>query len=77
MGNHLNETIKYYHNIIDDIKDSGFHKGARLNGKNRYVDFNQGIDLRLLTKESRKNKKMIFVIWFSKISLPTGCIQST
>lgn len=45
--------------IIDEIKSIGFEKGAKYilnaNGKkvylNRYVDFNQGIDLRLLTKE--------------------------
>ena len=32
----------------------GFHKGAKLNGKKRYVDFKQGIDLRLLTKDKMK-----------------------
>lgn len=44
--------------IIDEIKSIGFEKGAKYalntNGKkvylNRYVDFNQGIDSRLLTK---------------------------
>ena len=35
--------------IIDDIRDLGFERGARRNGRFRYVDFNQGIDLRLLT----------------------------
>ena len=37
--------------IIDDVVDLGFEKGARFNKKNRYVDFNQGIDLRRLTTE--------------------------
>ncbi len=37
--------------IIDEIVESGFYKGAKLGKRNRYVDFNQGIDLRLLTKE--------------------------
>ena len=37
--------------IIDDILDLGFEKGARFNKKFRYVDFNQGIDLRRLTPE--------------------------
>ncbi len=36
--------------IVDDILEIGFYKGARLNGKLRYVDFNQGIDARLLTR---------------------------
>ena len=45
--------------IIEEIKSIGFQKGAKFfrnsNGKkislNRYVDFNQGIDARLLTRE--------------------------
>lgn len=37
--------------IIDEIKKAGFYKGAKLNNSLRHVDFNQGIDLRLLTKE--------------------------
>jgi hypothetical protein len=40
--------------IIDEIKEAGFHKGAKLNNRLRHVDFNQGIDLRLLTKEKMK-----------------------
>ncbi len=40
--------------IIDEIKEAGFFKGAKLNNKYRYVDFNQGIDVRLLTKEKIK-----------------------
>lgn len=43
-----------FNNIIDEIKDIGFHKGAKLNDIKRYVDFNQGIDLRLLTKGRMK-----------------------
>lgn len=41
-------------NIIDEIKDIGFHNGAKLNDRKRHVDFNQGIDLRLLTKGRMK-----------------------
>lgn len=37
--------------IIDEIKDCGFYTGAKLNRKKRYVDFNQGLDLRLLKKD--------------------------
>jgi len=48
--------------IIDEIKSIGFERGAKYtqqrNGKkvylNRYVDFNQGIDVRLLTKEKMR-----------------------
>lgn len=48
--------------IINEIKSIGFERGAKYilntNGKkvylNRYVDFNQGIDLRLLTKEKMR-----------------------
>lgn len=40
--------------IIDEIKGAGFHKGAKYNKSLRHVDFNQGIDLRLLTKDKMK-----------------------
>lgn len=40
--------------IIDEIKEVGFFKGATLNGKKRFVDFNQGVDLRLLTNEKMR-----------------------
>lgn len=53
---------KEFPKIIDEIKSAGFEKGAKyslnINGRkffsNRYVDFNQGIDSRLLTKEKMK-----------------------
>jgi radical SAM superfamily enzyme YgiQ (UPF0313 family) len=37
--------------IIAEIKKCGFYKGAKLNGKLRCVDFNQGVDARLLTED--------------------------
>jgi len=40
--------------IIDEIKKCGFHRGAKFNGKLRHVDFNQGVDARLLTEEKMK-----------------------
>ena len=41
----------HFNQIIDDIINLGFYKGAKLNGGLRYVDFNQGVDLRFLTPE--------------------------
>jgi hypothetical protein len=43
-----------FERIINEIKDAGFEKGAKFNGKKRYVDFNQGVDLRLLTRKKMK-----------------------
>lgn len=40
--------------IIREIKECGFQKGAKLNGKLRRVDFNQGVDARLLTEEKMR-----------------------
>ena len=37
--------------IIKEIKRYGFYNGAKFRDKLRYVDFNQGIDVRLLTEE--------------------------
>jgi hypothetical protein len=37
--------------IIQDIRTCGFQAGAKLNGRQRHVDFNQGVDVRLLTEE--------------------------
>ena len=43
-----------FRKIIEDIKKFGFSKGARLNNRKRYVDFNQGIDGRRLTSDKMK-----------------------
>jgi len=37
--------------IIQDVRTCGFQAGAKLNGRQRHVDFNQGVDVRLLTEE--------------------------
>lgn len=37
--------------IITDLKEAGFERGAKLNRKLRSCDFNQGMDLRLLDEE--------------------------
>ena len=44
-----------FKDIIRDIKDEGFFKGAKYsNNRLRHVDFNQGVDARLLTEERIK-----------------------
>lgn len=43
-----------FEQIINDIIDLGFERGTKFNRKFRYVDFNQGIDLRRLTPEKMK-----------------------
>lgn len=47
---------KYFDKIIDDIKSAGFVKGATFGKtkRKRIVDFNQGLDARLLTEEKMK-----------------------
>jgi len=40
--------------VINDILDLGFEKGAKRENKLRHVDFNQGVDARLLQKEHFK-----------------------
>ena len=37
--------------IVDEIIDNGYQKGAMFGKAHRYVDFNQGIDARLLDEE--------------------------
>jgi len=40
--------------IIEEIIKFGFSKDAKFKGRKRYVDFNQGVDARLLTEEKMK-----------------------
>lgn len=40
-----------FHRIIDEILELGFARGARLKGRLRYVDFNQGLDARPMTHD--------------------------
>ena len=37
--------------IVDEIERCGFKKGSKLRNGQRYVDFNQGVDLRRLTED--------------------------
>ena len=66
--------------IIDEIKGIGFHNGARLHGRRRYVDFNQGIDLRLLTKDKMKKLAEIPIkplrIAFDRFSLKDKYVKA-
>lgn len=65
--------------IIDEIKDAGFYRGAKLNNRNRYVDFNQGIDLRLLTREKMRRLAELSIkplrIAFDHIKLEKGYVK--
>lgn len=42
----------HFEKIVEDIEALGFGRGARLGNKARYVDFNQGLDARLVTREN-------------------------
>ncbi len=61
LDNNVLAAEEHFFDIINDIVSLGFEKGAKaaLNTKgksllvNRYVDFNQGIDARLLVKDKR------------------------
>ena len=53
MDNNVLASNKFK-DIITDIIDCGFHKGAIFKGRKRYIDFNQGLDLRLLTESKMK-----------------------
>jgi len=50
-----------FERIVRDIVDLGFERGSTLNGRQRHVDFNQGVDARRLTKESAKLLSMIAI----------------
>jgi hypothetical protein len=45
--------------VINDIARLGFRSGAMLNGRQRKVDFNQGIDARLINKNISKSLSSI------------------
>jgi radical SAM superfamily enzyme YgiQ (UPF0313 family) len=61
LDNNVLAAEEHFFNIIEDIISLGFGRGAKvslnINGRqttvNRYVDFNQGIDARLLVKDKR------------------------
>jgi hypothetical protein len=51
-----------FDSIIDEIVHLGFASGARLNGRRRHVDFNQGLDARLMT-EAKMARLAETAIW--------------
>jgi len=40
--------------VLQEIKRVGFYKGSVLNGRKRFVDFNQGLDIRFITPSIAK-----------------------
>lgn len=66
--------------IIDEIKEMGFIINAKLNRKLRYVDFNQGIDARLLDENKMKRLAEIPIrplrIAFDKYSLKNKYVKA-
>ena len=47
-------AVRELEKIITDIKREGFERGATRNNRKRTVDFNQGIDARLITRKVAK-----------------------
>ena len=54
--------------IFEDIRDLGFHAGAKRNGRERTVDFNQGLDARLISAKPEL-AKLLRTICVSPIRL--------
>ncbi len=50
---------KQFDRIIGDLVDLNFGNGAKLGLRSRFVDFNQGLDARLLTRDKAKKLAMI------------------
>lgn len=48
-----------FDSIIDEIRDLGFMNGSTLNRRKRKVDFNQGLDIRLIKKKHLKKLSTI------------------
>jgi len=59
-------AIENFTDVIREIVDAGFQKGSKLNNRLRTVDFNQGIDARLITD---KNARLLSLINLSPVRL--------
>ncbi len=66
--------------IIYDICDLGFEKGAKYNKRQRHVDFNQGVDARFITEEKFKLLSKVAInplrIAFDDIKLQNTYVKS-
>ena len=60
MDNNVLKSCRF-DEIVDEIKSLGFEKGAKLNNKLRYVDFNQGLDANFLTEKKAKKLSEISI----------------
>jgi hypothetical protein len=60
LDNNVAASKEFYH-IIDEIKDLGFQEGSKLNKKKRFVDFNQGVDARILDRKMIKKLSEICI----------------
>jgi hypothetical protein len=59
-------AIDCFESIIENIRASGFEAGTKRNNRQRIVDFNQGIDARLITS---KTAKLLSTICLSPVRL--------
>ena len=68
-----------FERIIDDILCLGFERGAKLSGRMRQVDFNQGVDVRKLDEEKIKLLSKIAIrplrIAFDHISMKSKYVS--
>jgi hypothetical protein len=78
LDNNVLASSQFDH-IIDELLEVGFYKGAKYKNRLRYIDFNQGIDLRLLTKKKMKRLAELCIfplrIAFDHISLKDRYVQ--
>jgi hypothetical protein len=73
-----NNTVasERFDDIIDEILALGFSSGARLKGRRRHVDFNQGLDARLLTE--RKMQRLAETsVWPLRIAFDDIAMKDT
>lgn len=66
-------ALENFSEVIDEIVTLGFGKGAKLNGHKRNVDFNQGIDVRLINPE---NARMLGKLAINPVRLAFDNLQT-
>lgn len=71
---------KQFNSIITTILDLGFHRGAKYNNRQRQVDYNQGVDARLINESKMKQLSKISIhplrIAFDDIKLEPKYVHS-